>query len=335
MLAYYKNLGKGKFVDVAKELGADKPSYTMGIGSADLNDDLIPDIYVSNIVTMNKDEKYVMPGEETIMKFNPDKLAKMRVVEANDLFISTVSSADDSQGPNDGINYHLSEAIGRGYSSTGWAWDADFFDSDNDGDDDLYVLNGMNEFNLYSNENPYYTDPVKNAEVNVYIPVATKESNVFFINDGGKLTNVSKESGIDLVGNSRAAVFFDFEGDGDLDMVLNNYHEKAVVYRNNAEKLKRNWLKVSLQGAPKQGVNLDAIGAQIIVTTEDGDSRWRLVQGSTGYMSVHPKLQHFGLQNFTKANIKVKWPNGKVTKFGEAKANQIIKIKYPQQLASE
>ena len=291
--AYYKNLGKGKFIDVAKYLGADKPSYTMGIGSADLNDDLIPDIYISNIVTMNKDEKYVMPGEETTMKFNPEKLAKMRVVEANDLFIST---KDDSQGPNDGINYHLSEAIGRGYSSTGWSWDADFFDSDNDGDDDLYVLNGMNEFNLYSSENPYYTDPLKNAEVNVYIPVATKESNVFFVNDGGKLNNVSKESGIDLVGNSRAAVFFDFEGDGDLDMVLNNYHEKAVVYRNNAQKLNHNWLKVSLEGAPKQGVNLDAIGAQIIVTTEDGDSRWRLVQGSTGYMSVHPKLQHFGLQ---------------------------------------
>ena len=67
--AYFKNLGNGKFVNVATELGADKPSYTMGIGSADLNDDFIPDIYISNIVTMNKDEKYVLPGEQTTMKF--------------------------------------------------------------------------------------------------------------------------------------------------------------------------------------------------------------------------------------------------------------------------
>ena len=208
-----------------------------------------------------------------------------------------------------------------------------FFDSDNDGDDDLYVLNGMNEFNLYSNENPYYTDPLKNQEVNVYIPVATKESNVFFSNDNGRLNNVSKQSGLDLVGNSRSAAYLDIEGDGDLDMVLNNYHEKAVVYQNNAQSLNHNWLKVKLIGSPKNGVNLDAIGAQIILTTQDGDHRWRQVQGSTGYMSVHPKVQHFGLSTFDKATVKVKWPNGKQTEVGVDKVNQLMVIEYADLLA--
>ena len=351
--AYFRNLGNGKFSNISAALGTDKPSYTMGIGTADLNNDLIPDIYISNIVTMNKDEKYVLPGEQTTMKFNPNKLATMRVIEANDLFLSVPSpspspspSLNPSQGPSKRLNlkpaqpdtpsYLLSQAVGRGYSSTGWSWDADFFDYDNDGDDDLYVLNGMNEFNLYSNDNPYYKDPIENQTRNVYIPVATKESNVFFSNDKGRLNNVSKQSGADLVGNSRSAAYLDIDADGDLDMVLNNYHEKAVVYRNNAERLGRNWLKVKLIGAPQQGVNRDAIGAQIIVTSQQQQQQqqqkrsWRAVQGSTGYMSVHDKVQHFGLNQQVSADILVIWPNGVQSRYQNITANQTLVINYPK-----
>ncbi|MCW9015400.1 MAG: VCBS repeat-containing protein, partial [Kangiellaceae bacterium] len=236
--AYLKNLGNNKFKNISAELGTDKPSYTMNIGIADLNQDLKPDIYISNIVTMNKDEKYVLPNENTTMKFNAEKLAQMRVVEANDLFLSKQSESNK-------LEYELSDAVGRGYSSTGWSWDADFFDYDNDSDDDLYVLNGMNEFNLYSSENPYYTDPHSEEQKNVYIPVSTKESNVFFVNQGGKLNNRSKESGLDLIGNSRSAAYLDFDKDGDLDIIVNNYHEAAYFYQNENQS-DSEWIKFKL-----------------------------------------------------------------------------------------
>ena len=317
--AYYRNLGNGKFKEISAELGTDKPSYTMNIGLADLNDDLHPDIYISNIVTMNKDEKYVLPGEQMEMKFNPDKLAHMRVIEANDLFIS-------DRGTDGSLEYALSEAVGRGYSSTGWSWDADFFDFDNDGDEDLYVLNGMNEFNLYSSENPYYMDPLENKKKEVYIPVSTKESNVFFVNDGGKLNNVSKKSGADLVGNSRSAAYLDFDQDGDLDMVLNNYHEAAVFYRNNSEQFANNWLRVKLIGDPAKGVSRDAIGARIIATTADGKQSWREVHGSIGYMSVHPKKQHIGLGKEKLVDLRIIWPGGAEQVYKGIKANSDIRI---------
>ena len=60
---YYLNQRNGTFREVSSELGTDKPSYTMGIGIADLNRDQLPDIYISNIVTMNKDQKYVTPQQ--------------------------------------------------------------------------------------------------------------------------------------------------------------------------------------------------------------------------------------------------------------------------------
>ena len=317
--AYYRNNGDGTFTNIAKDIGAEKPSYTMGIGLADLNADMQPDIYISNIVTMNKDEKYILPEADTQMKFNPDKLATMRVVEANDLFLS---------GPG---GYELSKAVGRGYSSTGWSWDADFFDFDNDGDDDLFVLNGMNEFNVYSSDNPYYTDPLENKAVNVYIPVATKESNVFFVNDGGKLNNRSVDSGVDWLGNSRSAAYLDMDDDGDLDIVVNNYHEHGLVYRNNSQTNGLNWLKVKLVGAPEKGVNLDAIGSRIVVTTPDGTQRWREVHGTIGYMSVHPSTQHVGLNKHDKADIQIRWPNGKFSEIKAVKAGQTVVIEYNKQ----
>ncbi len=325
--AYYLNQGAGKFKDVSAILGTDKPSYTMNIGLTDLNGDFKPDIYISNIVTMNKDEKYVLPSEDTRMKFNPEKLANMRVVEANDLFLS--SSSVDSENMSAGLpQYSLSDLVGRGYSSTGWSWDADFFDFDNDGDDDLYVLNGMNEFNLYSSKNPYYTDPLSNEKKDILMPVSFKETNVFFTNQGGRLVNASRESGTDLLSNSRSAVYLDYDGDGDQDVILNNYHEAAVVLRNNSEALGHNWLEIKLVGKPSAGVNLDAIGARLEITTEQGNTVWREVHGSIGYMSVHPKVQHVGLGKAKGLSIKVIWPNGREQQVKTRAVNQRLTIQY-------
>ena len=152
----------------------------MNVGVTDLNRDGLPDVYISNIVTMDKDEKYVLPDPKTRMKFNPAKMANMRVVEANDLW---VSSRGRTNVP---VSYEQSKNVGRGYRSTGWAWDANFFDFDNDGDDDLYVVNGMNEYAVYSSVNPYLTDP-RAIRRNAILPVAEKEVPVFFVNRDGML----------------------------------------------------------------------------------------------------------------------------------------------------
>lgn len=313
---YYLNQKDGTFVDVSSEIGTDKPSYTMGIGITDLNQDQLPDIYISNIVTMNKDETYVLPNEDTQMKFNADKLAHMRVVEANDLFIS-------QQGEQ--LSYAASEQIGRGYSSTGWSWDADFFDYDLDGDDDLYVLNGMNEFNLYSSKNPYYEDQHGNKQ-QAYLPVSEQEENIFFENKNGRLDTQENSLGLNLLSNSRSASYFDLENDGDLDIVINNYHEPAALFENKLQST-NNWLKVKLIGDVAQQVSKDAIGARIYVTLPNGNQVWREIRSTDGYMSVHPKQQHFGLGKVEFVDIKVIWPNGKHSEFKKVRSNQSKVIK--------
>ena len=299
--AWYRNLGNGKFEDVSAKIGTDKPSYTMNIGITDLNRDSYPDVYISNIVTMNKDEKYVLPDAKTRMKFNPAKMANMRVVEANDLFTSVAEGGKL-------VSYQQSSAIGRGYRSTGWSWGATFFDFDNDGDDDLYVLNGMNEYAIYSSVNPYLTD-ASGKPSGAILPVADKESPVFFVNRDGRLVEESEKSGANPLGNARSAVQFDMDGDGDLDMVVNNFNMPAVVYRNNTG-TENHWIKIRLTGDPAKGVTRDAIGAQIRVDTAHLKGLWREVFSTIGYLTSPPKEQHLGLGRDTKADVTIIWPNG-------------------------
>ncbi|MEO8215811.1 MAG: CRTAC1 family protein [Acidobacteriota bacterium] len=301
--SWYRNLGNGKFEDVAPAYGTDIPANSMNVGTADLNGDGLPDVYISNILTMVKDEKYVLPTEETKMKLNPKKLATMRVVGFNHLFTS------EKAGKGKEEKYELSDAIDREDTSTGWAWDADFFDFDNDGDDDLYVVNGLNEYKMYDANFDIKT-PSGDKQTWMF-SVHDVENNVFFVNEQGKLRNRSADSGADLAMNSRSAAYLDYDNDGDLDIVINNFNGPAVFLRNNAEKLSRHWIELRLVGDPSKHSNLDAIGAELIVSA-GGKKEWREVQGGTGYLSQHPKVQHVGLGAAKTADVTITWPNGDV-----------------------
>jgi enediyne biosynthesis protein E4 len=300
--SWYRNLGNGKFEDVSAKLGTDKPSYTMNIGITDLNRDGFPDVYISNIVTMNKDEKYVLPDAKTRLKFNPQKMANMRVVEANDLWVSSAPGGKLA-------SYSQSQAVERGYKWTGWSWGADFFDFDNDGDDDLYLVNGMNEYAVYSSVNPYFTDAA-GTQRNTIVPVAEKESPVFFVNSGGRLSEQSAQSGATPPGNARSVALFDMDGDGRLDMMVNNFNAPAILYRNETGANGNHWIKIRLTGDPSKGVTRDAIGAKIIVDTAHEKGMWREVFSTIGYLTSNPKEQHLGLGADKRADVTVIWPSG-------------------------
>jgi hypothetical protein len=319
---YYLNTTDSGFVEMSRIWKVDKPSYTMNVGIGDLNRDAFPDFYISNIVIMQKDEKYVAPNETTTMRFDPEKMANVRTVEANDLFLSKA-------GKNGLEAFELSTNVGRGFSSTGWSWDADFFDFDNDGDEDLYCLNGMNDFSVYSTENEYYADQTKSGEVTY--AQSNREQNVFFVNENGKLVNRAKELGADLLSNARSATYLDFDQDGDLDIAINNYHDRASFLENKQENT-NHWIKLKLIGDPAQGVNRDAIGANIVVNTKSIQGIWREVHSTNGYLSVHPKMQYIGLADSEEADIIVTWPNGRVVELKELPANRVFELQYPDNL---
>lgn len=299
--AYYINNQDGTFTDVSREIGTDKPSYTMNVGVGDINGDLAPDFYISNIVVMEKDDKYVLPNEDTRAHFDAESLATMRVVEANDLFVSTKNES--------GLPlFQQATNVGRGYTSTGWSWDADFLDFDNDTDLDLYCLTGMNQYSVYSDENPYYTSPGGEA-IDITLAQSLAEKNILFENSDGQLNVVGSDSGLNYEGTSRSAAYFDYDQDGDLDIIVNEFQAGARLFENKASTDGFNWLKVKLVGNSSKS-NRDAIGAQLIVVLPDGRQLWREVHSTDGYLSVHPKMMHFGVGQADQVDLKIIWPDG-------------------------
>jgi hypothetical protein len=315
--AFLRNLGGGRFEDVAPALGVTQAFHSMNVGISDLNADGHPDIYISNIATLIKDNKYSFPDVNTPMKFDPRAVAGMLVKESDMLYMSQTR---------DGrlVAYAPSTDVERGETSTGWAWDAEFFDFDHDGDDDLYVVNGKNDFNT----NPLvYNHPAEDGRIERYLLSHSRESNVFFVNDGGKLRNRSAHSGADFVGNSRSTAYLDFDGDGDLDIVVNNFHAPAKLLRNNSEGRGPSWLKIRLIGDPQRASNRDAIGARVLVTADGGLQQSREVQGGSGYLSMNPKQQHFGLGGADSADVRITWPNGEVQILRGVAANRAYTVR--------
>ena len=297
--AFLRNLGGGRFEDVAPRLGITDAFHSMNVGVADLNDDDHPDVYISNLATLVKDDKYSFPDVNTPLHFDLRAMSGMLVKESDLLYMSHVEDGRLA-------GFVPSTDVERGATSTGWAWDAEFFDVDHDGDDDLYLVNGTNDFNVFSTIYPHEGPDGGRREI---LLDHKRESNVLFLNEGGKLRNRSPGSGADLVANSRSTAYLDYDGDGDLDVAVNNFHAPAVLLRNDAEKA-GHWLGLRLRGDPERGISRDAIGARVVVRSAGGRSIRREVQGGSGYLSMNPKRIHVGLGHASSADVEIVWPDG-------------------------
>ncbi len=86
------------------------------------------------------------------------------------------------------------------------------------------------------------------------------------------------------------------------------------------------WLSIRLRGRPELGTNRDAIGASLLLSTSSGQRIWRVVQGSTGYLSAHPKEQHFGLGQDVPVTLTIRWPNGSEEIVSDLEPNQRYQI---------
>ncbi len=120
------------------------------------------------------------------------------------------------------------------------------FDYDNDGDIDIYFLNGK---------------PLKGAKANA------SPKNVLYRNEGNwKFTDVTEQAGVGDTEYGLGVVVGDYDNDGDQDIYLNNYGPN-VLYRNNGD---GSFTDVTKQAGVVNGFRTGA-GACFLDMDKDGD----------------------------------------------------------------
>jgi hypothetical protein len=190
-----------------------------------------------------------------------------------------------------------------------WAWGTAFFDLDNDGDQDLVLANGWMGRDLAGGF--YHRDtPMR-----------------LWINHGpGELMSEEGElRGVDDRQQGRGLVSFDYDVDGDLDLLVANHAGRPTLLRNEGGNL-GGWLRIAVEGTVS---NPDGRGAKLRVQVEDGGP-WQVREVGVGshFLGEGERTQHFGLGDATTVHrVEIEWPaSGILQTFDEVSADQTLLV---------
>src|SRR2546422_895819 len=144
------------------------------------------------------------------------------------------------------------------------------------------------------------------------------ERNVLFRNNGdGTFTDVAFVNGADRAEDGRGLSIFDYDRDGQLDILIRNFRQPAQLLHNRGGS--GHWLQLRLIGVRS---NRDAIGARIRVWTGAG-LQSRAVSAGSAYLSGSSLVQHFGLGSATTvAAVEIDWPSGARTQLHDLAADR-------------
>ncbi len=133
------------------------------------------------------------------------------------------------------------------------------------------------------------------------------ERNCLFSNVGqDRFVELGRPTGADGIKDGRGVGVADLNGDGRLDLVINNNNERPTIYLNGLEGI-GNWIQLRLTGVSG---NRDAVGARVRLSTAE-KTMTRQVEAGSGYASQSPMTLHFGLGSATTIEaLEIQWPGG-------------------------
>lgn len=309
----FHNRGDGTFEDVSKKAGVDDPNHSYGLQGvwADYDNDGWPDLYVSNdgqanYLYHNKhdgtfDEVGLMSGAALSLDGRAegsmgvdfadiDHDGQLDIIVTN--FIDEPNALYWNQGDKGFTDIAWSSGIAQD-SVPMSGWGTGFFDMDNDGWDDLFIVNG----HVYPQ-----MDFIKGG-------AGYKQPMFLYRNNRNRtFENVSALSGLDQFpkASRRGVAFGDVNNDGKVDILMLTLGEPPTLLINRTETTNHAAL-FKLIGTKS---NKAAIGARVTVTCGDL-TQFKEVRSGSSYMSQNDLRLHFGLaQNSVMNKVEVSWPSG-------------------------
>ncbi len=321
----YRNDGKGHFTDVSEASGIATVKGRYGFTSlvSDYDNDGWPDIYLAcdstpNILFHNEGNgTFTDIGLLSGTAVNEDgqEQAGMGVGAGDydrDGWIDLIKTnfADDTPTlyHNDGKNLFTDATYPArlGVNTRFLGWGAGFFDFDNDGWQDILMVNGhvYPEVDSLHSNSPF------------------KQERVLFWNLRDKtFYDLSDTAGTGILEQraSRGAAFGDLDNDGGIEIVVNNINDAPSLLKNSGAR--QNWALLQLVGTKS---NRSGIGARVTLTAR-GAKQLDEIRSGGSFLSQNDLRLHFGLGKAALIErVEVVWPSGRKEVFVNLKANQVV-----------
>lgn len=324
----YRNLGDGRFAEIATQAGLDNPDgRSLQAAAFDFDLDGNSDLYVANDVSANGvfrslgDGRFEDIGASSlaadyrgamglaVADYNRDGLLDLFIshwlAQENALFENMTRLQAESAADRRVLFMEVGQMLGLGHSSLRMVgWGAGFADFDNDAQVDLWVVNGHT---LQQRDDPTRLVP---QPLQLYRRTGQRG----FVDIAERAWPDAKP----LVG--RGGAHADFDGDGRLDLAINVHGGRALLLHNVSEAA-GNWVALRLSQRDR---NTAAIGARVVLRTASTVQTAQRLAGSS-YLSQHGGDLHFGLgASNTIDELTIHWPDGQVEVLRDLAVNRMI-----------
>ncbi|MCF0064540.1 VCBS repeat-containing protein [Dyadobacter sp. LJ419] len=325
-----KNTGMPGFNNIIREATAHTSLYGMGLDVADINNDTYPDIFQLDMLPEdNFRQKKMLAGQDYDRKEMSvsDQYGYQLQYMRNMLQLNQGAAANRDER---GMPAFSEIGLLAGVAKTDWSWAPLIADFDNDGQKDIFITNGYRR-DVTDRDFIQFKEDFSNFGTNNFkqqnaLELIKKVPEVQIANyaykNAGNLTfsNTSGEWGLDELSYSNGAAYADLDGDGDLDLVVNNIDSEAFIYENDIrEKETSNFLSIALEGAKG---NLSGIGSKVTIWA-GRTSQYAELSIVRGFQSSVDPVLHFGLgKGKVIDSLEVVWPGGKSQKLYKVSANR-------------
>ncbi len=317
----YINQKNGTFKDQYEECIEHGSFSSMGADIADINNDGYPDVFTTDMLP-ESDYRIKTTGS-----FDNYDVYNIKIKGGfYQQFMKNCLQLNNGNGKWCEIGNYA------GVSASDWSWGALMFDADNDGYNDIYVCNGVNRdvtnldfmdfFANDINQKMVLTGKKESVDAILKEIPRTPLLNKAFRNKGNlQFEDAGEQWGFTQPSWSNGAAYADLDGDGDLDLIINNENGPAFIYKNKSRELnKNNYISVLLKG---DSLNTFAIGSTIKLYIGN-EIISREVVPSRGFQSCMDYKQVIGIGKASQIDsMLLIWPDRTYDKYEHPAINQL------------